>query len=171
MNSIAGIQLLCFKNKYMEVFSLCQSFLYWSVKVLKEKWWQWGNHAAVWAASYLLTPSRGGGAPQHPHKSLVSVRGKVREQEMTKGRIRNKRFPRSGGKRAQMQQKEVGKESQFIFIPLQRADVWTAAVALPCPSLGAPVMLVCHKRNQVAKKSSSIPASALHHSHHTGTVL
>lgn len=50
----------------------------------------------VGAASYLLTLSRGGEAPQHPHKSLVSVRGKVRGQEMTKGRMRNKRFPRSG---------------------------------------------------------------------------
>lgn len=47
------------------------------MKVLQEKWWQWGKRAAVWAA-YLLTPSRGGATPQHPHKSLASVRERVR---------------------------------------------------------------------------------------------
>lgn len=144
MNSLAGIQLLCFKNKYMEVFFLCQSFLYWSVKVLKEKWWQWGNRAAVWAASYLLTPSRGGGAPQHPHKSLV--RGKTRGQEMTKRRMRSKRFPRSGVNVHTCSWRKLAKShsspSSYLFRELVYGQQqWHCHLSFT----RSQVMLICHK--------------------------
>lgn len=148
MNSLAGIQLLCFKNKYMEVFFLCQSFLYWSVKVLKEKWWQWGNCAAVWAASYLLTPSRGGGAPRYPHKSLVSVRGKMRDKKWQK---EGWEIKDSQGQEVNMHTCSWTKSAKSHLHFHTSSESWcmdSSSGTATCPLLGAPVMLLCHNTHK-----------------------
>lgn len=127
------------------------------MKVLQDKWWQGGKRAAVWAAPYLLTPSRGGATPQHPHKSLWLVWDRVWEGMRKDRREDQKEVPNVSVQTYGTAAEGSGQKLCFSFFPpLQKDDVWRAAVCcytcsscrVPCILLSATILMeISWRRN------------------------
>lgn len=161
MNSLAGIQLLCFKNIY--IFSPAQAFSIDQWKYCRRNGDSRGN---LLLFEQLLIPSHSAEAKQLPSTLVDLHKGEgecEREWKRMGGRRRSRRLPRSASKPVQVQLKETVKIHTFFHLHTS-ADRCTknSSVSLP-PVLSARGPLHAPVRTELAKKSNSSSASSLCH--------
>lgn len=139
MNSLAGIQLLCFKNKYIYIFSPAPAF---SIDQWKYCRGNGGSRGNMLLSEQLLIRSHAAEVEQLPSTLINLHMGWGRGR--TGGRMRNERFPRSVCKCSP--RKWSRSWLLFIFILSQTDDVWkSSSVSLTtCSSLRVAFLLVGH---------------------------
>lgn len=144
MNSLAGIQLLCFKNIY--IFSPAQAFSIDQWKYCRRNGDSRGN---LLLFEQLLIPSHSAEAKQLPSTLVDLHKGEgecEREWKRMGGRRRSRRLPRSASKPVQVQLKEIVKIHTFFsssyfcrqMYQKQQCVITTSSLCSGSPSCSCP---------------------------------